>query len=71
MGPKGILISQKQIYYDSDNLNNENIQGELGKHKEIKVSFGKVYRPCCHRADTAFGTLVSPPLDTSQPITLL
>lgn len=36
-----------------------NIQGETGKQKEIKVSFGKVYRPCCCRADSAFGSSVS------------
>lgn len=60
MGPKGILTAQKQKYYsNSNNLSDENNQGETGKQKEIKVSFGKVYRPCCCRASPAFGSPVS------------
>lgn len=57
-GPKG---AQKQKYYtNSNNLNHENIQGETAEQKEIKVSFGKTYSPCCCcRADACFGPLVS------------
>lgn len=60
MGPKGILTAQKQDHYNnSNNLNDENSQGETGKQKEIKRSFGKAYRTCCCRANPAFGSLVS------------
>lgn len=59
-GPKDILTAQKQKYYNNtNNFNNENVHSKTGKQKDIKVSFGKVYRSCCCRADSAFGSSVS------------